>query len=85
MELVTALPEDDNSWTITMLEAVNDNDVLNKPVVHAQTILSQMNTSDCINLKVTLSIFNVPEQNDCHRRDRYKLCDAQKNLLVDDF
>jgi len=59
-----------------MLEAIKDNDLLNKLVVHAQTILSQMNTNACINLKIRLSIFNVPEQNDCHRRDRYILCDA---------
>ena len=68
-----------------MLEVVKDNDLLNKPVVHEETILSQMYTSDCINLKITLYIFNVPEQNDCHRHDQYKLCDAQKNLLVVDF
>jgi len=69
MELATALPKDDNPQTITMLEAVKDNNLLNKPIVHAQTILSQMNTNDCINLKIRLSIFNVPEQNDCHRRN----------------
>jgi len=28
---------------------------------------------------------NLPEQNDCHARDQYILCDAQKNLLVVDF
>ena len=50
---------------------VKDNSLLNKLVVHAQTILSQMNTNDCINLKIRLPIFNVPEQNDCQRRDRY--------------
>ena len=43
MELATALPEDDNSYTITMLKAVKDNDLLNKPVVHAQTILRYYN------------------------------------------
>ena len=59
-----------------MLEAVKDNGLLNKPVVHAQTILSQMNTNDCINLKIRLHIFNIPEQNDCQRRDQYILCDT---------
>ena len=54
-----------------MLEAVKDNSLLNKPVVHAQTILSQMNTNDCINLKIRLPIFNVPKQNDFQRCDRY--------------
>ena len=68
-----------------MLEAVKDNSLSNKLVVHAQTILSQMNTNDCINLKIRLPIFNVPKQNDCQRRDRYILCNAQKNLLVVDF
>ena len=28
---------------------------------------------------------NVPEQNDCQKREQYILCDAQKNLLVVDF
>ena len=68
-----------------MLEVVNDNDILNKPVVHAQTILRYYNTNDCINLKIGLYIFKGPEKNDCHRCDRYKLCDALKNLLVVDF
>jgi len=68
-----------------MLQAVKDNGLLNKLVVHAETILTQVYITDCINLKITLYILNVPEQNDCHRRDRYKLCDAQKNLLVVDF
>ena len=68
-----------------MLEAVKDNDLSNKHVVREQTLLTQMNTNDCLNLKIRLIIFNVPEQNDSHRRDRYILCDAQKNLLVVDF
>jgi len=55
MELATALPKDDNSYTITMPEAVKNNGLLNKPVVHAQTILRQKNTNDCINLKIGLS------------------------------
>jgi len=59
-----------------MLEAIKDNSLLNKSVVHAQTILGQQNTNVCITLKIGLSVFNVPEQNDCHRRDRYILCDA---------
>ena len=68
-----------------MLGVVKDNGLLNKPLVHAQTILCSQDTSDCINLKIRLFIFNVPKQNDCHRRDRYKLCNAQKNLLVVEF
>ena len=47
-----------------MREAVKDNDLSNKPVVREQTLLTQMNTNDCINLKIRLTIFNVPEQND---------------------
>ena len=46
--------------------------------------LTQSYTIDFINIK-KLDIYNVPEQNDCHRRDRYKLCDAPKNLSVVDF
>ena len=38
-----------------MLEVVKDNGLLNKPVVHAQTILRQKNLNDCINLKIGLS------------------------------
>ena len=65
MELAIALPEDKNCLTITMLEAVKDNGLSNKPVVREQTLLTQMNQgSDCIILKVRLTIFNVPEQND---------------------
>ena len=47
-----------------MQEAVKDNNLSNKPVVSEQTLLTQMNTNDCINLKIRLTIFNVPEQND---------------------
>ena len=68
-----------------MLQEVKDNGLLSKPVVHTETILTQVYTTDCINLKITVYIFNVPEKNDCHRCDRYKLCDALKNLLVVDF
>jgi len=49
MELVTALPEDDTCLTITKLEAVRENGLLNKLVTHAQTILSYYNTINCIN------------------------------------
>ena len=44
MELATILPKDDNSKTITKLEAVRDNGLLNKPITHAQTISSYYNT-----------------------------------------
>ena len=72
MELAIALPEDKNCLTITMLEAVKDNSLSNKPVVREQTLLTQMNQgSDCIILKVRLTIFNVPEQNDFQTRDRH--------------
>jgi len=65
MELATALPEDKNCLTTTTLEAVKDNGLSNKPVVREQTLLTQMNQgNDCIILKVRLTIFNVPEQND---------------------
>ena len=54
-----------------MLEAVKDNGHSNKLVVHKQTLLTQMNTNDYINLKIRLTIFNVPEQNDFQTRDRH--------------
>ena len=86
MELSTALPENNNCLTTTMLEAIRDNGLSNKPVVHEQTLLSQMNQgSDCIILKVRLTIFNVPEQNDFQTRDRHISCSAQKNRVVVDF
>ena len=47
-----------------MLEVVKGNGLSNKPVVREQTLLTQMNTNDCINLKIRLIIFNLPEQND---------------------
>ena len=52
-----------------MLEAVKDNDLSNKHVVREQTLLTQMNTNNCINLKIRLTIFNVLEQNDFQTRD----------------
>jgi len=30
-------------------------------------------------------MYNVPQQNDCHTHDRYKLYDAMKNLPEVDF
>ena len=63
MELATALPENNNWLTTTMLEAVKDNGLSNKLVVREQTLLTQMNQgSDCIILRLTT--FNVPKQND---------------------
>jgi len=86
MELATALPEENNCLTTTTLEVVKDNGLSNKHVVHEQTLLSQMNQgSDCIILKVRLTIFNVPEQNDFQIRDRHISCGAQKNRVVVDF
>ena len=52
-------------------EVVKDNGLSNKYVVHAQILLTQMNTYDCINLKIRLTMFNVPEQNDFQTRDRH--------------
>ena len=52
-----------------MREAVKDNDLSNKPVVYEQTLLTQMNRNDCINPKMRLTIFNVPEQNNFQTRD----------------
>ena len=52
-----------------MLEVVKGNGLSNKPVVREQTLLTQMNTNDCINLKMRLTIFNVPEQNNFQTRD----------------
>ena len=49
MKLVTTLPGDDNSKTITKLRAVGDNGLLNKSVAHAQTISSYDNTINFIN------------------------------------
>ena len=54
MELVTALSNDDNSYTITKLDVVRENGLLNKPVTHAQTISSYYNTINFINLKTRL-------------------------------
>ena len=68
-----------------MREAVKDNDLSNKPVVREQTLLTQMNKNYCINLKMRLTIFNVPKQNDFQTRDRHISCGAQKNLVVVDF
>ena len=84
MKLATALPENNNWLTATTLEAVKDNGLSNKPVVHEQTLLTQMNQgSDCIILRLTT--FNVPEQNDFQTRDRHISCSAQKNRVVVDF
>ena len=70
--------------TITILEAVKDNGLSNKPIVREQTLLTQMNQgSDCIILRLTT--FNVPEQNDFQTRDRHISCGAQKNRVVVDF
>ena len=41
---------------------LKDNGLSNKHVVHEQTLLTQMNTNDCINLKMRLTIFNVLEK-----------------------
>ena len=72
--------------TITILEAVKDNGLSNKPIVREQTLLTQMNQgSDWIILKVRLTIFNVPEQNDFKTRDRHISCGEQKNRVVVDF
>ena len=68
-----------------MLEAIKDNNLSNKHVVREQTLLIQMNTNDCINIKIRLTIFNVPEQNYFQTRDQYISCGAQKNLVVVDF
>ena len=68
-----------------MREAVKDNDLSNKPVVREQTLLTQMNKNYCINLKMRLTIFNVPEQNDFQTCDRHISCGTQKNLVVVDF
>ena len=84
MELATTLPENNNWLTTTMLEAVKDNDISNKPVVREQTLLTLMNQgSDCIILRLTT--FNVPEQNDFQTGDRHISCGAQKNQVVVDF
>ena len=70
MELPTALPENNNCLTTTALEAARDNGLSNKPIVHEQILLTQMNQgSHCI--IVILTIFNVPEQNDFQTRDRH--------------
>ena len=52
-------------------EVVKDNGLSNKYVVRAQILLTHMNTYDCINLKIRLTMFNVPEQNDFQTRDRH--------------
>jgi len=65
--------------------AVKDNSLSNKYVVREQTLLTQMNRNYCINLKMRLTISNVPEQNDFQTRDRHISCSAQKNLVVVDF
>jgi len=41
--------------------------------------------SHCIIVKITIIIFNVPEQNDFQTCDRHISCGAQKNLVVVDF
>ena len=68
-----------------MLEALKDNDLSNKPVVGDQTLLTQMNTNDCINLKIRLTIFNVPEQNDFQTHGQHISCGAQNNLVMVDL
>ena len=68
-----------------MIQAVRDNVLLNKPVVYAKKMLTQSYKTHCINIKKTLHIYNVPQQNDCHTHDRYKLYDAMKNLPAVDF
>ena len=65
MQLATALPEEKNCLTITTLQAVKDNDLSDKHVVSEQTLSTQMNDpSHCIIVKITIIIFNLPEQND---------------------
>ena len=54
-----------------MLEAIKDNGLSNKPVICEQTLLTKMNTNDCINIKIRLTIFNVLEQNNFQTRDRH--------------
>ena len=49
MELVTALSDDDNSYTITKLYVVRNNGLLNKPVTQAQTMSSYYNIINFIN------------------------------------
>ena len=69
-----------------MLQEARDNVLLNKPVVHAKKVLTQSYKTHCINIKKkTLHIYNVPQQNDCHTYDQYKLYDAMKNLPTVDF
>jgi len=73
--LVTALPEEENCLTTTTLQAVKDNALLDKPVVREQTLSTQMNDpSHCIIVKITIIIFNVPEQNDFQTCDRHISC-----------
>ena len=65
MQLATALPEEENCLTTTTLLAVKDNDLSDKLVVCEQTLSTQMNDpSHCIIVKITIIIFNLPEQND---------------------
>jgi len=69
MQLATALPEEVNCLTTTTLQAVKDNDLLDKLVVREQTLSTQMNElSHCIIVKMTIIVFNVPEQNDFQTR-----------------
>ena len=49
-----------------MLQAVRDNVLLNKLVVHAKKVLTQSYKTHCINIKKIVHIYNVPQQNDCH-------------------
>ena len=68
-----------------MIQAVRDKVLLNKPVVYAKKMLTQSYKTHCIIIKKNTSYYNVPQQNDCHTHDRYKLYDAMKNLSAVDF
>ena len=46
MELATALPENNNWLTTTTLEAIKDNGLSNKPVVHEQTLYHAVTDSN---------------------------------------
>ena len=68
-----------------MLQAVRDNVLLNKPVVHAKKVLTQSYKTHYINIKKHFISTMYLKQNDCHTHDRYKLYDAMKNLPAVDF
>jgi len=68
-----------------MLPMVKDHGLLNKSVYMKKKLVTQLYTTDCINIKKEPYIYNVLEQNDCHKCDRYKLCNAPKNLPMADF